>query len=327
MKVLLFSHKSDIDGLGSVVLGKVAFNDFTYELFEDVGDLELKFRKYINSNYFDQFDIIFITDLALYDPSLSMVANSSLKEKVLVFDHHQASIDKGYGNYDFTTIYEIRDGKKKCGTELFYEYLIDNNLIKANKCSDYFVECTRLEDTWDWINDQIIGEKAHDLAILYNVLGRDNYIETMVEKLINNEDFFYTKKEENLIENKKKEYERVLYDISQEADYFTDSNDDNFAVMFCDYQYRNEIPDYILNHGNPHNIKYLIVVAYDKGEYGQKSYRRVDSNYNVNNIAKAHGGGGHPGSAAVSITKEQKEKSLSMNKTDAARYLADAVYK
>ncbi len=327
MKVLLFSHKSDIDGLGSVILGSVAFSDFTYELFEDVNDLEIKFRNYINLNYFDKFDRVFITDLALYEPSLSMVASSELSKKVLVFDHHQAAINKGYGNYDFTTIHEVLDGKIKCGTELFYEYLVNNNLINCNKCSDYFVEYTRLEDTWEWINNKEIGIKAHDLSILYNALGREKYISAIIYKLKNDDNFFYSELEEKLINEKKEEYEKKLSEIVDDAEYLTDSNGNNFAVMFCDYQYRNELPDFISNHGNSHNVKYIIIVAYDKGEYGQKSYRRVDTNFNVNDVAQAHGGGGHPGSAAVGITKEQRDSALSMSKTDAAKYLADAIYR
>ena len=149
----------------------------------------------------------------------------------------------------------------------------------------------------------------------------------MINKLKNNNVFFYTEAEEKLINEKKEEFELKLFEIANNAEYLTDSNGDNFAVMFCDYQYRNEMPDYISSHGNPHNIKYLVIIAYDKGEYGQKSYRRVDPNFDVNVIAQAHGGGGHPGSAAAGITKEQRDAALSMNVSDAARYLANAVYK
>lgn len=326
MKVLLFSHKSDIDGLGSVILGSIAFSNLKYELFEDVGDLEIKFRKYIESKYLDQFDKIFITDLALYDPSLTMVANSELSSKVLVFDHHQSAIDRGYGNFSFTKIEEVSNGKKRCGTELFYEYLVKNNFIDSGKCIDLFVEYTRLEDTWDWKKNEDIGQSAHDLAILYNVIGRDKYIDSMIKKLKNNESFFYTKEEIDFINNKKCEYNTKLKEILSNADYLTDSDNNNFAIMFCDYQYRNELPEYILDYGNPNNVKYIIVVAYDKGEYGQKSYRSVEKGFDVNVVAQAHGGGGHKGSAGVGITKEQREKALSMKKSDAARYMADAVY-
>ena len=55
MKILLLSHESDIDGMGSVVLSKIVFGDIEYELFPNVDELELKVRKYIEDNYFDDF--------------------------------------------------------------------------------------------------------------------------------------------------------------------------------------------------------------------------------------------------------------------------------
>ena len=46
----------------------------------------------------------------------------------------------------------------------------------------------------------------------------------------------------------------------------------------------------------------------NKGENGQKSYRQIEDNFDVNDIAMNHGGGGHPGAASVNITEFQKEE-------------------
>ena len=43
-KILLFSHESDIDGLGCVVLAKLAFKNLDYVLLPDIRKLELIFR-------------------------------------------------------------------------------------------------------------------------------------------------------------------------------------------------------------------------------------------------------------------------------------------
>jgi len=64
----------------------------------------------------------------------------------------------------------------------------------------------------------------------------------------------------------------------------------------------------------------------NKGEFGQKSYRSVDEDFDVNEVAMRHGGGGHKGASAVNITKEQKEKSRSLPKKEALKYLADSKY-
>lgn len=48
MKVLLFTHKSDIDGMGSAVLAKIAFNEVDIVLCEAF-NLQNEILKYYNS--------------------------------------------------------------------------------------------------------------------------------------------------------------------------------------------------------------------------------------------------------------------------------------
>ncbi len=92
-KNIIFSHGSDIDGIGCIVLGKIAFNSLDYVLCPNIEKLESTFRDYLESGKFDIYSNIYVTDLALYDPSLSIVNQTSLRDKVHVFDHHQRAID------------------------------------------------------------------------------------------------------------------------------------------------------------------------------------------------------------------------------------------
>lgn len=326
-KKIIFSHDSDIDGLGCIILGKIAFGELDYVLVPNVEKLELSFRRYIEIGKLDKYNEIYVTDVALYDPSLTIVATSSLKDKVRVFDHHKRAIDDHMNRYPFTKIIEEDESGKRCGTELFYEYLIQNNLINVNKAIDEFVELTRLEDTWEWKKADKFGEKAHNLAILFNVLGIKNYISRMTTKLLNDSTSFeFDEKEIDLIQNKKDEYDKILQFIMTSAEYFFDENGNKFGIVFADYEYRNELADYIERNGNPEKIKYFIVVAMNKGEFGQKSYRTIDGSFDVNEIAVRHGGGGHPGAAAVSITEEQKLKAFTLTKREGLKYLAYSKY-
>lgn len=211
-KVIIFSHESDIDGLGCVILAKLAFNEVDYVLVPNTEKLEVTFRNYLDSHKLDEYDMIYITDLALYDPALTMVSKSPIKDKVRVFDHHKAAIENNMNRYPFTKI---------------------------------------IED---------------------------------------------------------------------------DENGNKFGIVYANYEYRNELAEYIKNKKNPEEIKYFIVVAMDKGEFGQKSYRSIEEAFDVNVIAMNHGGGGHPGAASVNITKDQKEKSLVLSKRKSLKYLADSKY-
>lgn len=326
-KNIIFSHESDIDGLGCIVLGKLAFGEMDYILVPNISKLELSFREYIETDKINQYDKIYITDLALYDPSLTMVAESSLKDKVLIFDHHKSSIDDNMNRYTFTKIIEEDEKGKRCGTELFYEYLVQNHLINSSKAHDEFVELTRLEDTWEWKKENSIGEKAHNLAILFNTIGIESYISTMTSKLLDNSaSFEFTEKEIALIQNKKEEYNKTLQSIMTSAEYFFDENNNKFGIVYANYEYRNELSEFIKRSGNPEDIKYFIVVDMKKGEFGQKSYRSIDENFDVSEIAVMHGGGGHPQTSGVNITKEQKSKALLLTKKEGLKYLADSKY-
>lgn len=325
-KCLIFSHESDIDGLGSVVLAKIAFKEVDYVLEHNPQYLEPVVREYFETNKLDNYDKIFITDLALEEPALSMIAESDISKKIQVLDHHQRAINLGLNRYSFTKIIE-EDTKKRCATDLFYEYLINNNYLKITKALDVFVEFTRLEDTWTWKNYGEFGIKAHDLAILHTIIGKEKYIEEMYNKLRKQEEFNYTEEEIKIIKNKKDKTQKYIEEIMPTIEYLIDEENNKFGIVFAKYEYRNEIPEYIITNNNPNKIKYIIIAAMDKGNYGQKSYRTVDGEFNVNNVAMRHGGGGHPKAAAVNITKEQQEKINKMPLKEALIFLANANYK
>ncbi len=327
-KIIIFSHESDIDGMGSIILGKLAFKDLDYILAPNPESLEILFNKLMNENKLMKYDQIYITDLALKNPSLNMVANSPIKNKILIFDHHQKSIDEKLNIYPFTKIIEEDAKGKRCGTSLFYEYLVNQNYLSETKAEKDFVELTRLEDTWEWTQKGKFGIMAHDLAILFNIIGKDAYINTITNKLLSNKDNFYLSLEEqNLINIKKDQNTKALKELLPQIEYFIDEYNNKFGIVYAKYEYRNDLPEYIRNINNPENIQYLVIVALDKGENGQKSYRTIVDGFDVNEIAKKHGGGGHKSASAVNISSSQKVQALKLTKKEGLKFLAECYYK
>ena len=324
-KYLIFSHESDIDGLDSVILAKLAFKDVDYVLEHNPQALEPVVREYFETNKLDEYEKIFITDLALEEPALTMIAESKISKKIHVIDHHQRAINLNLNRYFFTTIIE-EDTKRRCATELFYEYLVNNKYIKPKKSLDDFAEMTRLEDTWTWKEHKEFGIQAHDLAILHTIIGKEKYIDEMYKKLLTQDEFSFTEEEKEEIRLKKETTKKYIDEAIPTLEYFIDEDNNKFAIGFIDYEYRNEITEYIISNNNPKEIKYIIIVAMEKGKYGQKSYRSVVDDFNVNNVAMKHGGGGHPKAAAINITKEQKEKIKEMSKKEALLFIAQASY-
>ena len=77
MNVLLFSHKNDIDGMGNVVLAKLAFDKVDYILCETF-DLETNVMNTIDTKKIYTYDKIFITDLCLKETSLQRIFEDEL---------------------------------------------------------------------------------------------------------------------------------------------------------------------------------------------------------------------------------------------------------
>lgn len=301
MKILLFTHKSDIDGMGNVVLAKLAFEEVHYVLCETFSLQNEIAKLYANSSIYN-YDLIFVTDLWLEEPMLTKVANDpKLTNKFFVFDHHKSALEGAFNKYPFTTI-RISDEKGLCsGTSLFYEYLVSNNYISpSNKKVLTFSELTRKYDTWEW--KTIYNEEmAHELTLLFDSVGQEGYINLIYQKLNtkNNEDFSFNELETMLINNKKNQVQEKLFNYAKKLRYETVLGL-KAGIVFIDYEYRNDLAEYLRQ--NKYDIDFVMLIALD---YGTISYRSIKNNVNVRLIAEALGGKGHDKAASSPINEEQ----------------------
>lgn len=305
MKVLLFTHKNDIDGMGNAVVAKLAFEEVNYVLCGTF-DLISKVNEFILNKRIYEYDKIFITDLCLDEETLFKIDNDlALKDKFLIFDHHKTYEDEKYTKYSFVNV-KLKNNKGLCcGTSLFYDYLVDNNFIKRNSAIDEFVELTRLHDTWEWKNIYNNG-KARELAILFDCLGTEGYIGFMYDKLINNDVFNFTEVEYLLINNKKNEINEVISEYMKKM-YYKEILGLKAGILFIDYQYRNEIGEYLRE--NKYDVDFVMMIALDRGVV---SYRSVKSGVSVREVAEYFNGKGHDVAATNPITEEQLESIIEL---------------
>lgn len=304
MKVLLFTHKNDIDGMGNAILAQLAFKEVDYELCGTF-DLTSSVESYFEGEKIYQYDRIYVTDLCLEDPVLSKVAmNSKLEGKVLVFDHHKTFTDPKYTSHKFVTV-KIEDEKGLCcGTSLFYKHLVSEGLIdKDNKCISEFVELTRQHDTWEWRNIYN-NEKSRELSILFDALGYDGYISLMTEKLRKEDIFEFDSMERILIDNRKKQ-------IALKCEYYKDKIiyreilGMKAGIVFITYEYRNELAEYFRE--NKFDMDFTMMIALDPGVV---AYRSVREGKAVRPVAELFGGKGHDKAATNPITDEMISKIL-----------------
>lgn len=303
MKVLLFTHKSDIDGMGNVVLAKLAFDNVNYVLSETF-NLQNEISKFYEDGSIYNYDMIFVTDLWLEEPTLTKVANDKkLQGKFFVFDHHESALLGDFNKYPFTTI-RVSDKKGLCsGTSLFYEYLIEQGFLpKEENAIKEFSELTRKYDTWEW-KTKYNDETPHELTLLFESVGCDGYIKLMVEKLQKKYPYFkFNELEKMLIENKKQQVLEKLKNYAAKVTY-REIMGYKAGIVFIDYEYRNDLAEYFRTQN--FDMDFVMLIALD---YGTISYRSIKDNVNVRIIAEAMGGKGHDKAAGSPIREEQKEE-------------------
>lgn len=304
MKVLLFTHKNDIDGMGNAILAQLAFKEVDYELCGTF-DLTSSVESYFEGDKIYQYDRIYVTDLCLEDPVLSKVAmDSKLEGKVLVFDHHKTFTDPKYTSHKFVTV-KIEDEKGLCcGTSLFYKHLVSEGLIdKDNKCISEFVELTRQHDTWEWRNIYN-NEKSRELSILFDALGYDGYISLMTEKLRKEDIFEFNSMERILIDNRKKQI-ALKCEYYKDKIIYRDILGMKAGIVFITYEYRNELAEYFRE--NKFDMDFTMMIALDPGVV---AYRSVREGKAVRPVAELFGGKGHDKAATNPITDEMISKIL-----------------
>ena len=185
-KKIIFSLRNDVDGFGSIVLARLAFDrNLDYCLVNNKIELEAKVRRMIEDSSIYQYDEIFITGMPLLSPSYNLASEGPyLFEHLKVFDHHQSTIDAGLDGKDFATVKVNDNGRVTCSTELFYNYLLEQGNLVRTKALDDFVELTRLEETWEWKNAGELGKKAHELdALLKSLSLPTSYISFICNKI------------------------------------------------------------------------------------------------------------------------------------------------
>ncbi len=308
MRVLLFTHKNDIDGMGNAILAQLAFDDVDYELCGTF-DLTKAVESYFEDQTIYEYDRIYVTDLCLEEPVLSRVADDGrLAGKVQVFDHHKTFADAKYTSHSFITVQISDEAGLCCGTSLFYQHLIWEGRLNADDpAMREFVELTRQHDTWEWRNIYN-NEKARDLSILFDILGYEGYIDTMTGRLREQAmgRFDFSAIEKMLIENRKKQ-------IAQKCEYYAarvvykDLLGLKAGIVFITYEYRNELGEYFRENG--FDMDFVMMIAPDPGVV---CYRSVRPGVTVRQVAEYFGGKGHEKAGSNPITESIRLKMLDL---------------
>lgn len=294
MKVCLITHIADPDGAMPIILSKLVFDNLDYFSCEK-SEVDEILKKVINEDYSN----IYIVDLNMSEQMAKIInENEILKNKILVFDHHESEL---YLNkYVFINVTVENNGRKECGTTLYYNYLrkYTNNSLLDKKSTVHMVELIRENDTFDFIEEN--KEEAINFRNLYDIYGRDEYINHFTDFIIKNDYFEFTGVEKELV---KIELERANRYVIEKLSHVRKATINNIPVgiVFAE-QNRSMLGHKIAE--TMSDIDIAIVINVDRGV----SYRADKDEVNTNILAIPCGGGGHKHASGSPLPNDLQEK-------------------
>ncbi|PGN08784.1 DHH family phosphoesterase [Priestia megaterium] len=288
----LLSH-TDLDGVGCGVLAKLAFGDRIKIRYNSIASLNREVEWFLENE--ERNKHLFITDLSVNEENEKRLEEFyQTGGKVQLLDHHKTALH--FNEYEWGhVVVEDNEGNLASGTSLFYEYLIENELIQTSNAVDEFVELVRQYDTWEWEKNN--NQEAHRLNALFFLISIDEFEEKMVNRLQNSDHFFFDEFEQKILDMEEDKVERYIRRKRREL--VQTSIGDYLAGIVYAESYHSELGNE-LGKEYPH-LDYIAML-----NMGGKriSLRTIHDHVDVSEVAGHYGGGGHAKAAGCSLTNE-----------------------
>jgi oligoribonuclease NrnB/cAMP/cGMP phosphodiesterase (DHH superfamily) len=288
----IYSH-NDLDGVGCGIVAKLAFGENADTRYNSIAGLNYQVERFLEKERTEGF--LFITDLSVNEEMEKRldeyVQNGG---KVALIDHHKTAVH--FNEYDWGHVQiEYEDGRLASATSLFYEYLLQNDLLTSSPSLDQFVELVRQLDTWEWEkNENIDAKRLNDLFFMLSI---DEFEERMVQRIKNNDRFAFDDFEEKILDMEEDKIERYIRRKRREL-VQTFIGDQCAGIVHAE-SYHSELGNE-LGKDNMH-LDYIAIINVG----GKKvSLRTIHDEVDVSEIAGRFGGGGHAKASGCSLTEE-----------------------
>jgi nanoRNase/pAp phosphatase (c-di-AMP/oligoRNAs hydrolase) len=296
-KKALITHIADPDGAFPIILSKLVFDNMdTFSC--DVKEVDQTLTNILESN--EVYDAIYIVDLNITEEmAIKINKDETLKEKIKVFDHH--ATNEFLNKYPFEKVVIEKDGRKECGTTLFYEYLktyYDKEILHKESLTT-LIELIRQNDTFDFKEET--KKQAFDLSAIYEIYGREKYIEHYYHFIKENDTFYFTEVEKTLLEI---ENDKTTAYIEEKLSHvkFATIHNINVGIVFAEKN-RSILGNEMATRFQD-KIDIAIIINVDRSV----SYRAVKEEVDIASLAIPQKGGGHKHAGGSPLPKDIQQK-------------------
>lgn len=285
---------TDLDGVGCGIIAKLAFGEEADVSYCSYKNLNERVKKFIEDPASDNAHV-YITDLAVNsDIEKRLEARFNSGKHVQMVDHHVTALH--FNSYKWGLVQaEYDTNKKTSATSLFYDFLLNKELMKPNPSLEQFIELVRQYDTWEWeVNKNTDAKRLNDL---FFIIGIDTFEKEMLERLTKNQPFTLSDTEEMILDVEENKIERYIH--SKNRQMVQRFVDDICVGIVNAEQYLSELGN-ALAKLNPH-LDLIALVNVGTKKIG---FRTIYDHIDVSQFAKRFGGGGHPKASGCSLTEE-----------------------
>ena len=301
-RYLIVTHGVDIDGMGPVVLARAAFGAGNVDAYfvNNVAETSDAVMRALSK--IDEYDRVFVTDVCPSFETLSTIAgNAKYKAKTRIFDHHRYVLTDTLGGkpnpFGFLEIEERGFNGPTCGTELFYDFLLNCDKLKRTELLDELVENTRQYDTWDWKKTD--NQTAWGLNVLFGKLGRLGYIENLTKKVECNGELL-SAQEQRMIEQEKQRISDECDKLIASMHYEQVGGHTIGVIDNGSDEFKNDVAEIIRQKGGLG----IDAVAMLISARNSISMRTIANGFDCTEFAAVFGGGGHAVAAGLPVSDE-----------------------
>jgi len=163
------------------------------------------------------------------------------------------------------------------------------------------VELTRQYDTWDWTKTNNV--RAKDLNTLAMAIGREDYVNRMVENIEMGIPYLFSHQDIYDIDSYEKAFNQKLEMYLNKIS-VVDFQGVKAGYVEIEDRFKNDIAESVRKSPLSKKIEVLLMPIEDRGTV---SLRSVDPNFDCAALAEANDGGGHKAAASFPLRKLKKD--------------------
>ncbi len=289
----LITHIADPDGAFPIILMKLVLPNADFYSC-DIKEVDGILKETLQNDY----EKIYIVDLNISE-EMAKIVNEVASTKVEVYDHHESNL--GLNCYPFEHVVVKNGDRKECGTTLFYEYLKQktNHPILEKEVLKQMIELIRENDTFDFTEEH--KQAAIHFRTLYDVYGREDYIEHFYHYILENDTFAFVGTEKAIIDVLEKQTERY---VEEKLEHIRFATIDGIRVGIVFAEQNRSYLGNRMAEMYADKIDIAIIINVDRSV----SYRAIKPDININVIAQKYNGGGHQHAGGSPLPIELQNK-------------------